>query len=162
MIPAILRDAQKVYDSWNPEDGYDEEYGEGGICHDIADAIVGVLSSHGVEASSVSQQIEEVHVYVVAKFKEGVYRVDIPPGTYERGSAYRWSKIDGVKFDANDIQIQIIDKNSENFEQYLECDLKMGFKEWMIVRRNWPFLSGKISEPRACQALNKKKERRRH
>jgi len=141
--------AQKVYDSWDqgPE-GHDEEYGGGGICHDIADAMVEVLDGAGVEAASVSQSIGEVHVFVVAKFAEGVYSVDIPPRTYERGSAYTWTKIAGVRFDPEDIAVELIDRNTESFESYIESTA-MDFRRWLsencgalMVRRTWPEVVG--------------------
>lgn len=141
--------AQAVYDEWTQDaEGNDEEYGAGGICHDIADAMVGVLDRHGIDSQSVSQSIGDVHVYVIAKVKEGVYSVDIPPSTYERGSAYTWTKIDGVKFDANDIDISRIDANPDRFEDYIEGRHE-GFKGWMrwseaggplMIRRGWPDL----------------------
>ena len=141
--------AQTVYDRWvQDSEGIDEEYGGGGICHEIADSMVEVLERRGIESQSVSQSIGEVHVYVVAKIKEGVYVVDIPPSTYERGSAYTWTKIPGVQFGPEDIDISRIDTNPEKFEDYIESR-QPTFREWLkencepfIVRRSWPFLSG--------------------
>lgn len=145
-MPNILKGAQTVYDNWTQdENGYDEEYGGGGICHEIADSIVEVLSQHDVEATSVSQSIGDVHVYVVAKFQEGIYEIDIPPNIYEIGSAYTWKKIPNIKFNKNNIIINLIDKNTNKFEDFLE-DNRQNFKKWLsrfnptsfIVRRKWP------------------------
>jgi hypothetical protein len=143
--------AQAVYDEWDQDaEGHDEEYGGGGICHEVADAMVEVLGRHGIESQSVSQSIGEVHVYVVAKVKDGVYTVDILPGTYEKGSAYTWSKIPGVKFDANDVDISQIDADPNRFEEYLEGRVD-NFKRWLalyetgcplIIRRSWATLTG--------------------
>ncbi len=165
---ALAAAAQMVYDSWEQdEEGSDEEYGYGGICHDIADAMSEVLSGAGVEASSVSQSIGEVHVFVVAKFAEGVYAIDIPPSTYERGSAYTWSKIKGVRFSAQDIDVSLVDKNPARFEEYLENSI-LSFREWMescgflIVRRSWPFLSGEDEEsPEHLVSRKSRRGRRR-
>jgi len=148
MLPQIAREAQSVYDAWTQDsDGHDEEFGYGGICHSIADAIAGVLEGHGVEAATVSQSIGEVHVYVVARFREGVYTIDIPPGTYETGSAYTWRKRQGVEIGPEDIVVSQIDKNASNFEQYVESRPGFGFRDWLaesfpsfIVRRTWPSL----------------------
>lgn len=148
--PEIANVAQKVYDEWKQdEEGNDEEYGGGGICHDIADAIVEVLSNHNIEAQSVSQTIGEVHVYTVAKFQEGIYSIDIPPSIYESGYAYTWKKIPNVKFNSNHIVIDLIDKNPDKFEEYLGESFT--FKKFIafnkkkesspsMVRRNWPVL----------------------
>lgn len=164
LVPAIVNAAQEVYDNWVPEDGFDEDYGEGGICHDIADAIVGVLSDRGIDAYSVSQQIGEVHVYVVAKLQEGVYRIDIPPDTYERGYAYTWEKIPGVRFQPNDIVIDLIDKNPESLENYIEG---IGFKQWLkkiecfMIRRKWPLLTDEGEELPTYQVSRKARGRHR-
>lgn len=144
LMPNIVMAAQKIYDEWQQdEEGNDEEYGVGGICHEIADAIANVLSQHNIEASSVSQTIGEVHVYVIAKFREGVYSIDIPPNTYEIGSAYTWKKRPNIKFNQNYVVVDLIDKNPERFEEYTE-DTKT-FKQWLknsnfIVRRKWPLI----------------------
>lgn len=145
----IANVAQKIYDEWQQdEEGNDEEYGGGGICHDIADAIVEVLSNHNIEAHSVSQTIGEVHVYTVAKFQEGVYSIDIPPSIYESGYAYTWKKKPNIKFDSSHIAVDLIDKNPNSFEEYLGESFT--FKKFVMfkkketslpmIRRNWPAL----------------------
>lgn len=142
LMPKIVLVAQKVYDEWQQdESGYDEEYGGGGICHEIAEKVAEVLLQNNIEANTVSQTIGDVHVYVVAKFKEGVYSIDIPPSIYEIGSAYTWKKKPNIKFNQNHIAIDLIDKNPEKFEDYLEQT--QTFKQWLkksnfIVRRKWP------------------------
>lgn len=142
----LARAAQMVYDSWEQdEDGNDEEYGGGGICHDIADAMVEVLDGSSIESRSVSASVGDVHVFVVAKFAEGVHSIDIPPQTYERGAAYTWTKIPGVEFGPEDIDLSLVDKNPENFDQYDES-ARLKFRKWLencasfMVRRTWPEL----------------------
>lgn len=121
IMPQLLQAAQHVYDQWEQDDdGYDEEYGGGGVCHDIADAMSGVLSNHNIEATSFSQQIGDVHVYVIAQFKEGVYEINIPPNVYETGSGYTWKKIPGVRFDAGDVIVAQIDRDPNRFADYTE------------------------------------------
>jgi hypothetical protein len=145
ITPSILNAAQAIYNNWEQdENGFDEEYGGGGICHDIADSIVDVLSQHNIEATSVSQSIGEVHVYVVAKFQEGIYEIDIPPSIYEKGYAYTWKKIPNVKFNKNHLIVNLIDKNTNKFEDFLENN-NQNFKMWIqkfpknfILRRKWP------------------------
>lgn len=100
-LPSFAAKAQEVYDLWEQDaDGMDEEYGSGGICHDIAAAIVDELGSRGVEnALTVHSSVGENHVFVVALLDDGVYEIDIPPHVYERGGGYTWRKIPGVSFD---------------------------------------------------------------
>lgn len=144
LLPNFVKVAQDLYDQWTQDQsGHDEEYGYGGICHEIADSMVEILSQNNIEASSVSSAVGDVHVYVVAKLKEGVYEINIPPEVYEAGSAYTWKKKPNVKFQTNDIIISLIDKNPEKFEDYLENNSDQGFKQWLnkssfIVRRKWP------------------------
>ena len=142
----LARAAQMVYDAWEQDEhGNDDEYGGGGICHDIADAMVEVLDGSGIESRSVSQSIGEVHMFVVAKFAEGIYSIDIPPQTYERGSAYTWAKIPGVKFGPEDIDLFLLDKDPDNFDEYDEST-RLEFRRWLencgtfMVRRTWPGL----------------------
>lgn len=116
--PELAKAAQKVYDEW--DEGKEEDLAGGGICQDIADAVVTVLDRHGIESSSVSASVGDQHVYAVAKVQEGVFEVDIAPNTYEQGSGYNWKKIPGVVFDANDILISKIHDDPEKFEECLE------------------------------------------
>ena len=121
VMSSLLSAAQAVYDQWDQnEDGYDHEYGEGGICHDIADAMAAVLNAHNIEAVAYSQMIGDVHVYVIAKFAEGVYEINIPPHVYERGSAYTWSKIPNITLKPHDVSINQIYSDPNQFDEYLE------------------------------------------
>src|SRR5574343_627634 len=117
----LAASAQKVYDDWEQnEDGYCEELGTGGICQDIAEAMCGVLIRHGYECSSVSQQVGEQHVYVIAKTEDGVYEVDIPPQIYETGGGYCWKKKQGVKFDDSCIVVNRLSSDPDEFESYTD------------------------------------------
>jgi hypothetical protein len=106
-MPSIAAKAQEVYDLWEQDvDGMDDEYGAGGICHDIASAIVGELGELGVEnALTVHSAVGENHVFVVALVEDGVYEIDIPPQVYESGGGYVWRKIPGVVFDETSVVI---------------------------------------------------------
>jgi hypothetical protein len=114
--------AQKVYDQWyQNEEGFDEMYGGGGICHDIADAIVGVIYDHipNVIAGTVNPSCGENHVWTMVALEqeekdenedqgEG-YVVDIPYYVYEKGGGYSWTKISDVEFSPEDITISFVD-----------------------------------------------------
>lgn len=112
--------AQKVYDQWDQSDVENDPLNGGGICQDIADEIAGVLNMSGVDATTVSAQIGEQHVWTVVKVKEGVYEVDIPPSIYETGGGYTWKKLLDVKFDSNDLRINRLSVDPENFNNYID------------------------------------------
>lgn len=116
--PQLAAAAQAVYDRWEQdENGEDVELGVGGICQDIAEEQAGVLQSAGIDAGTVSAQVGDQHVWVMAKVAEGVYEVDIPPSTYEIGAGYNWKKRPGVVFTADDVFINEVSKDPNDFEQ---------------------------------------------
>lgn len=121
--PQICVEAQKVYDVWQQdESGYDEEWGYGGICQNIAErAIASVLTDAGVDCRITSAN-DEVHVYCVAVFREGVYTIDIHHSWYERGAAYTWKKLPDVKFTPDMVSTLKLDGNPANFENYTDDD----------------------------------------
>lgn len=109
--------AQSVYDSWEQDDnGNDEELGEGGICDGIADALMEVLGSHGIH--DVQTQYSEPHTYIIGRFVEGIFTIDIPYSVYESGYLYTWKKKPNVKFEPGNIEIYQLDKNSGAWEEY--------------------------------------------
>jgi len=119
--PDMVQVAQAVYDAWEQDDkGMDVELGSGGICQDIADGISEILNSNRIDAASVDQLIGETHVYVVAKCKEGVFRVDIDPNFYESGNVNKWTKTLNVTFVPNMVYIGKIDNDPNKFEEYIE------------------------------------------
>lgn len=122
LIHQLLSAAQHVYDRWDQSDkeNGDSMVGFGGICQDIADQISGVLNSHGFDATTVSAQIGEQHVWTVFKVQEGVYEIDISPYTYERGGGYNWKKIPDVKFDINDLMINRLSSDPNEFDNYID------------------------------------------
>ena len=119
IIPEIIQAAQQTYNAWTQnDDGIDEELGVGGICQDIAGEICGVLSNHGFDCTTVSQEIGEQHVYTIVKLDDGVYEIDIPPSVYETGGGYNWRKIPNVNFNKNHLIISKIDGDPESFDNY--------------------------------------------
>jgi hypothetical protein len=115
---------QQEYDVWTQdEEGYDEELGSGGICHLIADRMVGILSDEGFEAVSThSEGIGENHVWVTAQTAQGVVMVDIPPGVYETGGGYTWKKRPDIVFSPSDVLIDVIDRDPARFPEYAGVD----------------------------------------
>lgn len=118
--PALAAAAQRVYDAWEQdEQGHDESYGYGGICHDIAAAFGEVLSQHGIGSTDFNFTIGEHHVTCVADVGGEAWRVDVLPGTYETGAMYTWRKIPGVVFGPEDV---LIEPMGHPFRDYLEFE----------------------------------------
>lgn len=121
LLPRLAAAAQGVYDAWAQDDeGFDDEYGGGGICHDIAEAMCQVLGSANIDSFSYHSTVGENHVWVIAKFREGVYSIDIPPSEYETGGGYTWKKIQGVRFTPQSIYVSQVSADPAEFDQYSE------------------------------------------
>ena len=117
--------AQEVYDEWDQdEDGYDEEFGYGGICQSIAEKMIEVMFGADISECFTVSCDHEVHVYCVVQCKEGVVRVDIPYSIYETGGAYTWKKINGVQFTEEDIVVDILNSDPEYIKHYID-DLEL-------------------------------------
>jgi len=94
--------------------------GAGGICDGIADSMINALQGHNIH--NCQTIYSEPHAYVIGKFKEGVFTIDIPYNIYERGNLYTWIKIPNVLFTRNDISIDKIDEDPATFNRYTEHD----------------------------------------
>jgi len=105
--PEFCIAAQEVYDDWDQEMNY------GGICDEIEQAISGVLGMHGID-STLGGQDGDDHAYTVAFNDSESYIIDIPYHIYEHGSGFAWSKIEGVQFIPDHIEIYQIDHQEWN------------------------------------------------
>lgn len=114
--PKFVKAAQGVYDQWSGDD--DEELNGGGICDQIADAISEVCNQNGIEATTMVASHGEQHIFTIVKLSDGVYSVDISPYRYETGSGFKWKKIESVKFQINDIEIDKVSSNPDDFDGY--------------------------------------------
>ena len=110
--PLMVQEAQKIYDDWEQdEEGMDDAIGSGGICDQIAEAIMGIISMNisGVEVTLGGQDGDE-HAWSIAyNHHKEMYGIDIPHQKYETGGGMSWKKIPGVKFELEDIEIWKID-----------------------------------------------------
>ncbi len=133
LIPRMVSKVQRVYDNWNQdEEDYDEMYGHGGICDDIADAICQVLMNNDIDSFSSYNEYDfhtSAYAYDFSKYdgyehkEQGIderimYKVDIPPYIYETGSGYTWKKIPGVKFDKKDFIVEDYSMFIDNWFEY--------------------------------------------
>jgi hypothetical protein len=109
--------AQQEYDDWDETDV--DTYAGGGICHLIAERLVGILDQAGIEACSVSSSHEQ-HVYVACQLAEGVVTLDVPHYLYERGAGFSWTKLPGVIFTANSLAWYTADTNPDAYLAYVE------------------------------------------
>lgn len=112
--PQLAAAAQQVYSEWEQdEEGFDEMLGTGGICQDIAEAMVDVIYQNipDAEVRIVDNNgVGEQHVWLVAYRNYGNDQfegcsVDIHPSVYETGGGYSWRKIPDVVFDVNDVSV---------------------------------------------------------
>lgn len=106
--PQLATAAQAIYDSWMPEDE-DNEFGGGGICDAISNAIGDVLSTNGIDYTEGGHEGDD-HSYLIAYNDQEAYVVDISYHTYESGGGYSWSKIHDVQFSPNDVMIAETDR----------------------------------------------------
>lgn len=117
----IANIAQKCYDNWDQNDeGYDEELNYGGICHIVAYEICEFLAEKGFDCDTVNSSVGENHNWVVVKTDNGVFTVDIPPDVYEEGLGYVWRKKPNININPTDVQIELLDPDPQNFEDYID------------------------------------------
>lgn len=133
LSPLFIEAAQKIYDAWyQDEDGYDEMYGSGGICDDIASEISTIISRHTGYGSFTHYDEYDYHtscyVYVcndiVDEDDERGYliNVDIPFYNYEEGGGYTFKKIKGVTFTEDMVEIRDM---SGFFNEYIGDDCEV-------------------------------------
>jgi len=107
--PALAEAAQAVVDEWEQDDdGVDEEFGSGGACDAVAQAMAGVLGA--IDTMEGGQDGDD-HAYLIAYDDRDAFVVDIPPGVYERGDGYSWRKIPGIQITEDDVVIERINRS---------------------------------------------------
>lgn len=105
--PLLAAAAQEVYDHWEQDaDGFDDEFGTGGICDGVSSAMGGVLAKNGIDNLDISQDGDD-HSVIAAideRLKKAVV-VDIPASHYEYGAGYNWKKREGISFTPEDLVV---------------------------------------------------------
>jgi hypothetical protein len=104
----IAAAAQIVYDEWvQDEDGFDEQFGGGGICDEVQRAMADVISNIECELEDGGWEGDDHANLIVSRDNER-YLVDIPAQTYESGGGMNWKKIPDVVITPNDVIIASI------------------------------------------------------
>ena len=112
--------AQRVYDEWiQDKDGDSEEYGSGGICDDVSDAMADVIIRNTPYHAETIHNENFCHTacYVVDHETKVMIKADISPYHYEQGTAYNWKKIPNVKFDGSMVEIE---DESHYYDQWFD------------------------------------------
>jgi len=105
--PRLAAAAQEIYDAWDQSEEFDD-YSGGGICDAIASAM------HQVIADSIDAHIDEGghegddHAFLLVSRAGERYWVDIPPGVYETGGGYNWTRIPDATIKPEDVVIERI------------------------------------------------------
>lgn len=114
---------QRTYDGWiQDDDGFDECIGYGGISQDIAYAIQDTLTDNGIECVAITPQTTPSQCCVIAKTASGVYSICSAPSKYEMAEGNIVRKLADVAFTADDIQVELVDDNPENYQKHIQCD----------------------------------------
>jgi len=105
VLPLIAKAAQEEYDAWEQDDeGISDIYGGGGICDEISNKIMEILSEIGFDVEIGGQDGDD-HSWVLAEKDGRIYGIDIDPSIYEEGRGYSWKKKEDVIFTEDDISI---------------------------------------------------------
>jgi hypothetical protein len=109
ILPRLVEAAQKEVDDWEQdEDGNDPMLGQGGICEQIASALVSALNKAGLNYVTLIDGYDE-HSDVTLVASDGVWRLDVPWQIYEIHHGYcRWEKIKGAKISDGDIMLEML------------------------------------------------------
>jgi len=111
--PLMAAAAQEVYDAWEQdEEGYDHEFGFGGVCDAISRALADLISENipDVQIDEYGQPGDDHAALIVHNGLEAFY-VDVPAGVYEHGGGFSWSKIQDVIFTSSNVVVAPLDIN---------------------------------------------------
>jgi len=103
--PALARAAQKVVDAWAQDaEGVSEEYGVGGVCDDVAEAMCDVMARRRIDCRT-HHWADDNHTNCLVVVDGAVWEVDVPPRVYETGAWYRYRKVEDARIAATDVTI---------------------------------------------------------
>lgn len=126
--PKIVDAVQKVLDEWKQdEQGFDELYGYGGACDDVAIVIQEVLDQENIRSMAGGHEGDD-HLWIIAfsvSTKEAV-GIDIPAGVYECGGGYSWKKKPNVVLSPEDVVLFSVPYEDIEEEVEWEDDTRQG------------------------------------
>ena len=101
--PKMAQAAQEIYDDWDEEDFITG--GGAGICDEIAETIGGTIVLNIEAEIREGGHDGDEHAWIIVSKNGESYGVDIPYGIYEQGGGYAWTKIPGVIFSPDYVEI---------------------------------------------------------
>ena len=105
LLPAFARVSQEVYDCWEQdEDGYDHEFGHGGICDRIASEWESVICSR-IRRNVETEVFGDGHAYLEVIDRDERCVISLPAHVYEYGGGFEWTKIPNVRIVKEDFYI---------------------------------------------------------
>jgi len=102
----LAKAAQKVYNSWRPEDEFDD-FGGGGICDEVSNEMSDVIYSYLKIEADIQEggHQGDDHAWLIVSKGNEAYGVDIPSRVYETGGGYSWQKIPGIRISPRHVNI---------------------------------------------------------
>lgn len=123
MLPDVVEAAQRVLDDWQQdEEGYDEEFGNGGACDAVSRAMAHVLSGISDVAITDGGQDGDDHAFLLIYDDVDAFAVDIPANVYETGGGYSWRKREGIQLSEDDVVIDRIRRSDIVVEDDFEMN----------------------------------------
>lgn len=109
--PQMAQAAQVIYNEWQQDaDGIDEEFGSGGICDQVNQAISDLISERIPVAFVIEGgQAGDDHSWAIVRRGSETYGVDLTACAYESGGGYSWKKKPDVTITPDMIAIFPVD-----------------------------------------------------
>lgn len=112
--PQLADAANKIISEWEQdEEGLDVEFGAGGACDRVSQEMGSVIPWDTHEGGAEGDD----HSWLIVVRGDEVVAVDIPPGVYETGGGYNWTKIPGAHVNPQDVDIYDLDIPASEFEE---------------------------------------------
>lgn len=110
--PKLAEVAQSVVDSWQQdEDGWDEDFGSGGVCDRVAEEMSSIIGNAlpDVRITDGGQDGDD-HAFIIVYDESEAYAVDVPPSVYETGGGYSWKKRQDAEVTPDDVVVWKVDR----------------------------------------------------
>lgn len=111
--PQLAQAANKIIEEWTQDDeGMDDMVGTGGVCDEVSQAMGSVIPWDTHEGGAEGDD----HSWLIVVRGEEVVGVDIPPGVYETGGGYNWTKLEDHRVEPHHVEIFEMDIPASEFE----------------------------------------------